>query len=54
MDPGDDLQQVRKILGLPPLENPTPQSLWNSRAWELEHLFRLPVPQASTIDHAKK
>jgi hypothetical protein len=54
VNPGDDLQQVRKLLGLPPQQKPEPQSLWNSRAWELEHLFDLPVPQASTIEHDKK
>jgi hypothetical protein len=54
MDSGADLQQVRAIEGLPRQENRPAQSIWNNRAWELEHLLGFEVPALSTIDHAEQ
>jgi hypothetical protein len=54
VDPGADLQQVRKILGQPQQQKVEPESVWNNRAWELENLLHLPVPDQSAINHGEK
>jgi hypothetical protein len=52
MDPSADQHQFLQLAGQdPPPRPPEPRSLWNNRAWELEHLHGLSVPQASTINH---